>query len=386
MLLQGKKTAIIGGGPGGLALARLLQQRGAAVTVYERDADRYGRQQGATLDLHAESGLRALAAAGLLEAFKARYRPGADQVRLLEASGRIAHDDHDHPPAAAEFGHEHFRPEIDRGPLRDILLDSLAPGTVAWNSQLLAAMPAGAGWQLTFKNGLTAAADLLIGADGASSKVRPLVTDAQPFYVGLTAVEGSFADAARQAPTIAALLQGGKLFAFGEGKTIIVSAKGDGGLAFYTGQRTPEAWARSSGIDFEDAQQVAAWFKSEFAGWAGFWQELVQAAGAHFVPRPQYCMPLHQHWRAQPNVTLLGDAAHLMPPYAGEGVNMALLDALELSQCLTSAAFPDLRAAIGHYETAMRTRASATAEQTLEAMEQLHSAGGLAYLQALFAG
>ncbi|MCB2410156.1 FAD-dependent oxidoreductase [Hymenobacter lucidus] len=380
MLLTGKKTAIIGGGPGGLTLARLLQQHGADVTIYERDADRHARQQGATLDLHDESGLRALRAAGLLSAFTALYRPGADKLRLTDGQATIVFDQHQETSSPG-FGDAHFRPEIDRGPLRDLLIDSLQPHTIVWNCQLRTLEPVADGWQLHLSNGTTAYADLVIGADGANSKVRPLVTPLPPFFTGFTVVEGNVYDAAQHAPNLWALVRGGKVFALDGDQSIILSAKGDGSLSFYTCQRSTETWVRASGINFEDPQHVAAWFAQDFAGWSPIWRELFTAPEAvYFVPRPQYCMPLDQHWDAQLSITLLGDAAHLMPPYAGEGVNMAMLDALELSNCLTSPGFSSIRQAIGHYETAMRQRAAEAARMSIESMEQLHSPGALAWI------
>jgi 2-polyprenyl-6-methoxyphenol hydroxylase-like FAD-dependent oxidoreductase len=384
MLLQDKKVAIIGGGPGGLTLARLLQLRGATVHVYERDADRHGRVQGGTLDLHHESGLAALRQAGLLDAFRAVYRPGADKMRVTDQHATILHDDHAEAQTAT-FGDAHFRPEIDRGPLRDLLLDSLQPGTVVWDRQFAAMQPAGPAWEITFRNGTTATADLVIGADGANSKIRPFVTPIQPFYSGVVIVEGTVLDAAQQAPQLSQLLQGGKLFALGHEKTLVVSAKGDGSLNFYAGFKAPETWPHDSGLDFQNAAQLQAWFAQEFAGWASLWEELF-AAPAACVPRPQYCMPLTQTWSTQPNITLLGDAAHLMPPYAGEGVNMAMLDALELSNCLASSQFPSLQAAIAHYEQHMRQRAAAVAQDTMEQTAALHAPGALAYLVGLFSG
>ncbi|MBO2011488.1 FAD-dependent oxidoreductase [Hymenobacter negativus] len=385
MLLQNKQIAIVGGGPGGLTLARLLQQSGATVKVYERDLNRHVRVQGATLDLHDESGLAALRAAGLLEEFKAHYRPGADKLRLTDKHATIVLDQHAEAQADT-FGDASFRPEIDRGPLRNILLDSLHPNTVAWNSQLASMQPAGAGWQLTFQSGAMAKADIVIGADGANSKIRPLLTPIRPFYSGVTVVEGSLYDSAQNAPRIHELMQGGKIFAMDDSKTLVVSAKGDGSLAFYTGCKTAETWARDSGINFSEVAQVLAWFRQEFAGWDDIWQELFAAETTHCVPRPQYCMPLDQTWLAQPNLTLLGDAAHLMPPYAGEGVNMAMLDALELSNCLASDQFSNMQAAIAHYEAQMRQRASAVAGETLAQTEALHSPHALAHLVDLFAG
>lgn len=385
MLLQNKQIAIVGGGPGGLTLARLLQQAGAAVTVYERDFSRHERVQGGTLDLHDESGLAALRAAGLLEEFKAHYRPGADKLRLTDKHALIVLDEHGEAPTAT-FGDAAFRPEIDRGPLREILLNSLQTETVVWNSQLASMQPMGDGWQLTFQSGATATADIVIGADGANSKIRPLLTAIRPFYSGVTVVEGSVYDSARNAPHLHELVQGGKIFALNDSKTLVVSAKGDGSLSFYTGCKTAETWARDSNIDFSDAAQVLAWFRQEFAGWSDIWQELFAHETTRCVPRPQYCMPLDQTWPVQPNLTLLGDAAHLMPPYAGEGVNMAMLDALELSNCLTSDQFPNVQAAIAHYETQMRQRASAVAGETMEQTEALHGPGALAYLVGLFSG
>jgi 2-polyprenyl-6-methoxyphenol hydroxylase-like FAD-dependent oxidoreductase len=323
--------------------------------------------------------------AGLLDAFWAAYRPGADKLRLTDQHATIVLDDHAEAQTAT-FGDEHFRPEIDRGPLRELLLDSLRPDTVSWNSQLVAVHSLGVAWQLTFATGATATADIVIGADGANSKIRPLVTPIRPFYSGVMVVEGAVYAAAQHAPRVSQLLQGGKIFALGAEKSLIVSAKGDGSLAFYVGFKAPESWAQDSGLDFQRAAQLQAWFRQEFAGWASLWEELFAAEPAACVPRPQYCMPLTQTWDAQPNITLLGDAAHLMPPYAGEGVNMAMLDALELSNCLTSDQFPSLQAAIAHYEQHMRQRASAVAQETLEQTAALHSPSALAYLVGLFSG
>jgi 2-polyprenyl-6-methoxyphenol hydroxylase-like FAD-dependent oxidoreductase len=165
---------------------------------------------------------------------------------------------------------------------------------------------------------------------------------------------------------------------------LIVSSKGDGSLVFYTGCKTAEDWVQTSGLNFNDKAQVIAWFKEEFAGWDNTWLELFDKAEPAFIPRPQYCMPLDQKWEALPNLTMLGDAAHLMPPYAGEGVNMAMLDALELSNTLTSDEFANVHAAIAHYEKQMRTRASEIAGITLEQTEMLHSPDAIEHMQAIF--
>ncbi len=372
-LIKNIQIAIVGCGPGGLTLARLLQTKGASVKVYERDHNSDARAKGATLDLHDESGLKAIREAGLMAEFMANYRPGADHLRIVNKNGNIVIEDN------VNRGDELSRPEIDRGPLQKILLDSLQPDTVVWDSQFVALHPQDNSWRLEFKNGTSAYADLVIAADGANSKIRPYVTPVKPFYSGVTMVEGAVYNSEIASPKVHELLHGGKIFALDDEKSLIVSSKGDGSLVFYTGCKTAESWSRDCGIDFTDKAQVLAWFKTEYAGWSDLWQELFENASAAFIPRPQYCMPLDQAWEALPNLTMLGDAAHLMPPYAGEGVNMAMLDALELSQCLTNNIYKNLQEAIAAYEKQMLARNSETAAQTLESTAALHSPKAISY-------
>lgn len=375
MLLGNKQVAIIGGGPGGLTLARLLQLKGVAVKVYERDFNKDARVQGATLDLHYESGLKALEAAGLMNAFKANYRPGADKGRVVDKYAKIVYDEHSEV-TNEDFGNEGFRPEIDRGPLRDILLSSLQPNTVVWDSQFRTMSQVGDAWQLEFKNGKTATADIVIGADGANSKIRPFIMPIKPFYSGVLIVQGNVDNSETAAPNIHQLLKGGKIYAYGDEKYLHVSSKGDGSLDFYISCKKNENWVQNSGIDFSDKMQVCAWFKKEFPGWDSVWLELFENASLPLLLRPQYCIQLDQTWDAQSNITMLGDAAHLMPP-SGEGVNLAMLDALELSECLTNGNFKDIQTAIAAYEKPMRTRAAKEAQDSIEMIEWMHAEDAL---------
>jgi 2-polyprenyl-6-methoxyphenol hydroxylase-like FAD-dependent oxidoreductase len=375
--LQDKKIAIVGGGPGGLTLARLLQMAGADVNVYERDKDANARPQGATLDLHDESGLAALRTANLMDEFWENYRPGADRVHLMDKDANSIMEEN----VAGEG--DLSRPEIDRGPLQTLLLESLQPGTVVWDSHFITMNQQHGVWKLEFKNGTEVFADIVIAADGANSKIRPYLTDIRPFYSGVTAIEGVVYDSAINSPQVHKLLNGGKIFAFGDSKSLIVSAKGDGSLVFYPSFKIDEKWVQQSGLDFTDRQQLLEWFKGEYCGWNEVWQELFENATGNFIPRPLYCMPLDQTWQPQANLTMLGDAAHLMPPFAGEGVNMAMLDALELSQNLLSDDYTDTLCALTAYETQMRTRASETAQITMASTEALHSPGAIEFLMGV---
>jgi len=382
-LLQDKQVAIVGGGPGGLTLARLLQLNGAVVKVYERDLSPEVRIQGSTLDLHDDSGLKALEKAGLMNAFKENYRPGADLLMVTDQYANVVYDQHEEVYEEA-FGEAHFRPEIDRGPLRRILLASLEKETVVWNKYLISLSENEGGWLLQFKDGTVASADLVIGADGANSKIRKFVTDSTPVYSGVTMVEGTVYEAAKNAPLLWELTKGGKVFALGNHRTLITSAKGDGSLSFYTGCKKEESWAKNCGIDFNDHHQLLNWFREEYAGWDVIWEELFNNSHTHFILRPQYYMPLDQTWVTRPNITIIGDAAHVMPPYAGEGVNMAMKDALELCECLTSEIFPDLRSALEHYEQQMLARASAVTQMTLTSTAMLHADDSISNLLKMF--
>lgn len=382
MLLENKQIAIIGGGPGGLTLANLLQQKGINVRVYERDENKDARVQGATLDLHEESGLEALKRAGLMDAFYANYRPDAGKMRLITKNLEIKLDDHDETSESTDVTND--RPEIDRGPLRKILLSSLDEDVVVWDSHFTSLEAEKEGWRIRFKNGTSAYADLVIAADGANSKIRSFVTDIQPVYSGISIVEGNIYHAATNSPKLWNMLKGGKVFAFGDDQSIILSAKGDGSMSFYTGCKVAENWVTDSGINFSDKQSVYHWFQEAFGSWDETWQELFASDELWFVPRPQYHYPLDQSWEAHSNITLLGDAAHRMPPYAGEGVNMAMQDAFELCDCLTDPQFTDLKSAIRAFEKQMLKRASEVTQMTLDSTEMLHSGDPIQNMMRLF--
>ena len=141
-----------------------------------------------------------------------------------------------------------------------------------------------------------------------------------------------------------------------------------------------------SGIDFTDKAQVFTWFKETFGTWDSQWQELFNGDEIWFVPRPQFHYPLDQQWETIPNLTMLGDAAHRMPPYAGEGVNMAMQDAYELADCLTNNDFNSVQKAIAAYEKQMLKRASAVTQDTLDATEMLHSDDAIGKMLKMFEG
>jgi 2-polyprenyl-6-methoxyphenol hydroxylase-like FAD-dependent oxidoreductase len=373
--VEGKKIAVIGGGPGGLTLARLLQQSGAQVTVYERDRSRSARVQGSALDLHEHSGLAALEAAGLIEAFWANHRPDLDRLRLTDSSGKVLHD---HPRKMSGAGK---RPEIERGPLRDILLDSLQPGTVQWNFKLESAQIQGEQVLLRFASGETAWADIAIGSDGANSRLRELVTPVRPEYVGVSLVECLVPSAKQTIPELWDLLGGSALIALGGERTIGMGTKPEGSVLIYAGLKTNGGTVRRNLEEASRPEQRAAWFHSNFEGWSELWDPIFREA-VSMIWRPLLVCPLDRQWEPKPNVTLIGDAAHVMPPYAGEGVNMAMLDALVLSRLLLSE--ESSLGAIATYEAEMFARMQHMIADTMTNTEMFYAPDASNRVVALF--
>jgi 2-polyprenyl-6-methoxyphenol hydroxylase-like FAD-dependent oxidoreductase len=382
MLLENKKVAIVGGGPGGLTLARLLQQQGVDVKLYERDRDQYVRQQGATLDLHYESGLKALREATLIEEFQQSFRPGAERVTIVDNNLVVHYTERNNEPIQ-DLNNEYARPEIDRGPLRDLLIASLHENTVVWNSKFTELKENGNGWDLLFENGSTVYADLVIASDGANSKVRKYITNIERIYSGTTIVEGNIYNAAANAPQLWELTNGGKIFAHWNGKTIVLSAKGEGSLSFYTITDEPEELTKTSGIDFSNKEHVFTWFKERYFDWSNDWHEIFSTNESYFVVRPQYYFPQDQSWQTIENLTIIGDAAHQTPP-SGDGVNQAMLDALELYEALFSEEFTTVHEAIASFEEKMLNRTSVATEEALQLVEAMLSKNSLQFFLNFF--
>ncbi|MBJ9984183.1 FAD-dependent monooxygenase [Acinetobacter sp. S40] len=376
MLLKNKKIAIIGGGPAGLTLARLLQLQNMHVTVFERDLNQHARVQGSPLDLHQDSGLKALQKSGLLDQFKQHFMPQADRKKIMNEQANVFLSDHDdqHQP---KFGDPDFRPEIDRGALRKILLESLLPNTVQWDHQFISMQTQAEGWLLNFNNKRPVYADLVIAADGANSKVRPYLTDIQAFYTGITMLEGYIANAEQTAPQINQLLNGGKIMAFGNQKNLLMGQKAHHEIGFYASFKADQTWTNVHQAMYSDQIQIKQWFNHFYLEWDPIWSELFEHTSLPLIPRPIYCMPLDQTWQTKSNLTLIGDAAHVMPPFAGEGVNVAMLDALNLSEYLCSGQFSSLQVAIAAYEDEMRMRAAEMAKYSLENGERMHAPDAL---------
>ncbi|GGG10643.1 monooxygenase [Rhodococcoides trifolii] len=348
---------IIGAGLGGLVLARVLHVHGIAATIYEADPSPDARTQGGQLDIHEHDGQIALAEAGLTAEFRAIIHQGGEATRILDPQGNALLDE----PDDGNGG----RPEVLRGDLRRILLDSLPNGTVKWGRKLVSIRPVGGGrHELTFADGTTDTAELLVGADGAWSKVRPLLSDAVPEYAGTVFVETYLYDVDRRHRETAEAVGPGAMFAFAPAKGIAAHRESGDVLHTYVELSRPLDWVNR--IDFGDREAATETLVNEFDGWAPELTALLTDGDTAPVPRPIYTLPSSHRWDRTPGVTLLGDAAHLMPP-SGDGANLALFDGAQLAKALV--AHPtDVNAALDEFESAMFTR---SAEVAVEAHDTL---------------
>ncbi|WP_193199781.1 FAD-dependent oxidoreductase [Nostoc sp. MG11] len=359
-LRDGGMVAIVGAGPAGTMLARLLQTQGFSVKVFERDASPTSRSQGGSLDLRQNAGQRAIEQAGLMEEFRCLSRSDAKAFKMLDSRGK--------PHPAGEAGtHEEAGPEIDRGDLRQMLLGSLAPDTIAWGHAVNDVLPEADGrWRLEFKDQAPVTADLVVGADGVGSRVRPCLTSVRPRYTGMTMLAGVIRKELWRGSELSDLLGEGSVMFADHHQTIFVQRCSRDLILLYYSMVVAQDWPAAQGFALDDSKAVLNAITSAYHDWSPELLTMLTQVDGNFHRWPLSVMPPDYRWETRPGLAMVGDSSHAMPPFTGKGVNLALLDSLELADGLVANPTAEVTEAVKKCEARMQERTRNELSECLE--------------------
>jgi len=369
------KIAIIGAGPAGCTLALLLLQASVNVTIFEGEASLDARGQGGTLDLHPKLGIAALKKLGMYEEFAKRARYDGESFKIANK----------HLECWIDIGgvnekSSRGRPEIDRAELRDLLVTALPEGIIQWGHRL---RKIDEDLTLHFDGGRDAdkeeftksGYDLLVGADGAWSKVRPMVTPVKPYHSGVAGKRLAINNVKETHPDLYNLVNRGSLLAFGDGNYTGAQQLGDGSLTVSAYGLAREDWAKEAEYDNADLSAVKRMALEQRKDWSPKLRKLIEVADAETWSGNLYMMPVGLRWAHRPGITLLGDAAHVMAPFAGKGVNLAMEDAIKLSDAIVKTRDSGSKAQLANniraFEEDMFSRAKKTQTITNEMMQNM---------------
>lgn len=366
-----KHIAIVGGGPGGLMLGLLLQRQGFSFTIYERGYQNMHSDRGGSLDIHDDSGQLPLKEAGIFENFRKHARYEGEDTRIVNKDGEILYDE--------DAEGEGNRPEIDRGKLCDIIMEQIHPENIKYGFKFEKLIQRDNGEvELVFENSTTVMTNLVIGADGAFSQIRSYLTNAKPEYTGISMIEMNSDE--NEHPDLLKFNKNGKLIGLGGDQAILGQRNGDGRIMAYISFKTKYEKLdeyRKLSLDALKERLLA-----EYSDWDSELQNYIAYSYDDIKFRRIYKLPIGLTWATQPNITIIGDAAHLMSPFAGEGVNMALYDAYILAESFKN--FNNLTEVLKVYEQQMFETTKVHAKESQDNLEIFFSENGAKKMAQFF--
>ncbi|WP_415364007.1 Putative monooxygenase [Mammaliicoccus lentus] len=366
-----KHIAIVGGGPGGLMLGLLLQRQGFSFTIYERGYQNMHSDRGGSLDIHDDSGQLPLKESGIFENFRKHARYEGEDTRIVNKDGEILYDE--------DAEGEGNRPEIDRGKLCDIIMEQIHPENIKYGFKFEKLIQRDNGEvELVFENGTTVMTNLVIGADGAFSQIRSYLTNAKPEYTGISMIEMNSDE--NEHPDLLKFNKNGKLIGLGGDQAILGQRNGDGRIMAYISFKTKYEKLdeyRKLSLDALKERLLA-----EYSDWDSELKNYIAYSYDDIKFRRIYKLPIGLTWATQPNITIIGDAAHLMSPFAGEGVNMALYDAYLLAESFKN--FNNLTEVLKVYEQQMFETTKVHAKESQDNLEIFFSENGAKKMAQFF--
>ncbi|PMD12339.1 FAD/NAD(P)-binding domain-containing protein [Hyaloscypha hepaticicola] len=324
-------VAIIGAGPAGLTLARLLHLQNIPFTVFESEPSVTSRSQGGTLDLRDKTGLAAITACQLYDEFLKLARFDGEALKITDKDMKVW--------LKVDGGgggkrRKNARPEIDRVALRALLLESIPRERVMWRKKLRSVAGEADDLKLRFEDGEEVGGfDLIVGADGAWSKTRNFLSDEMPTYSGICGIDQNISDAEKRFPDISAMVDRGSIFAFGDGKSVIAQQIGDGSIKISEYGVRDVSWAKEHDATKMEPGAIKELLGKEYDDWSPDFRKMLESVDEEgAVTRALYALPIPFQWENKPGVTVIGDAAHVMLPFAGEGANLSMADAMHLAR------------------------------------------------------